>query len=128
METDQRKQTRLRAKYGALASFFPPSPDFALVIGRLIDISSAGLALQYFAKERPAHVANKLEIFGVYQPLMHVEGIPGRIVYDFEVKSNTRSSLKERRCGVAFGPLTRSKRLQVERFIEQYALGLQEKP
>jgi len=121
MGIDQRRQKRLRAKYGALASFFPPTPDFTLVIGRLIDMSTSGLAMQYYAKERPSRVSKHLEIFGIHHPLIHIERIPGDIVYDFEVTSRTRSTLKERRCGIAFGTLTESKRLEVEQFIKQYA-------
>lgn len=120
MGIDHRRQKRLRAKYGALATFFPPTPDFTLVIGRLIDISISGLAIQYYARGRPSRVSEHLEIFGIHYPLMHIERIPGNIVYDFGVASSTRSALKERRCGVAFGTLTESKRFQVEQFIKQY--------
>ena len=121
MRSDFRKVKRHEAKYGALAFFFPPAPDDVLVIGKLLDISPHGLALQYFARSRPVSLPKRLDVFGVHHPLMHIERIPGEIVYDFEVKSPTRSALKERRCGVEFGKLSELQRVLLDEFISSYS-------
>lgn len=121
MKAELRKEKRLKARYGAMASFFPPNPDFSLVIGKLIDISSRGFALQYYAKGSPHSVSSHLEIFGIYRPLIHIDRIPGTIVYDYEVNEGTRSVLKERRCGVQFGELSNDQRSRLDYFLENYA-------
>lgn len=121
MRPDLRKVKRREAKYGALAFFFPPAPDDMLVIGKLLDISQRGLALQYYAGGRPARLPKHLEVFGIHQPLLHIDRIPGEIVYDFEVNSPTRSALKERRCGVQFGKLSPRQRVLLDEFISNYS-------
>lgn len=121
MQPDLRKVKRLEAKHGALAFFFPPAPDDMLVIGKLLDISPRGLALQYYARGRPAKLPKQLEVFGIHHPLLHIDRIPGEIVYDFEVKSPTRSALKERRCGVQFGRLSQRQRVLLDEFISSYS-------
>lgn len=121
MRPEYRKAKRREAKYGALAFFFPPVPDDMLVIGKLLDISPHGLALQYYAKSKPASLPERLEVFGIHRPLMHIERIPGEVVYDIEVKSPTRSALKERRCGIEFGRLSERQRLLLDEFIRSYS-------
>lgn len=117
MEMRKHKRTRLNGH--ALAAFFTPRHDF-IGLGQILDISRGGLAIRYIALQDQIQGSSELELFGSHRHVVHIGKIPCRVVYDQELRSESRGLLKVRRCGVQFGELTGRQVEMLESFMASY--------
>lgn len=116
MPCDRRKHQRYRAKKGALVC--PVAGDRKY--WKMLDVSMGGASFRYIPHEN-------MELFEQIDIVMQdldfaLEGIPFTAVSDCEFTDALWPSSSLRRCGVAFGPLTRLQESLLERFIRDYTL------
>lgn len=120
MQNELRGEQRYSAKDGAIAAFFPATEGHSFLLGQILDISTGGLALRYFAKEHDSNLPCHLEIFGSDRPPIYIENVPAKVVYDFHVENIPGSPFGVRRCGVQFGELSERHVSQLKYFIRNY--------
>ena len=91
-------------------------------MGRLIDISVAGLTVDYITMQPPSVKATELDIFLTDSAFRLLE-IPIRSVWSLNTYDIPSTPLHKRRIGVEFGDLTYHQKLQIEHFIKNHAVG-----
>ena len=114
---ERRQHKRFRVPEGTIAVLGRPNAT----VGRIIDISMAGLAFVYVADKKPTGEASEIDIL-LTDDLSHLYGLPCETVYDFQ-NGNTRpsASMTERRRGVKFRGLTLSQTLHLQDLIRYCA-------
>ena len=115
---ERRKRKRFQVPKGV---FVGVGPHFTKV-GQLIDLSTDGLAFRYVGNSKPSS--------GSYADICMLEGdlflaeLPIKIVSDVEIVEKAPwGSVTARRCCVKFRKLTLRQKAELERFIEDYAIG-----
>lgn len=117
---ERRKLPRLEVNNYSFAVIKHESDNIAL--GRILDINKGGLAFLYGAENNVPWPNGSLDIFTV-DSLLCVTSLPFRLVSDGDVpKVNQFSSVAMRRCGVQFGPLSKSQEAQIDIFLEKHTL------
>jgi hypothetical protein len=114
---ERRQHTRFRVPEGTMAVFGGPNAT----VGRIIDISMAGLAFVYVSDKKPAGEASEVDIL-LADDLSHLYGLPCETIYDVD-NGNTRpsASMTERRRGVKFKGLTLSQTLHLQDLLRYCA-------
>ncbi len=113
---ERRRGTRFRVENGCFAALFP---RFA-VVGQIMNVSRGGLAFDYLASEARTNGPSQLQIL-LTDHSFCLKTVPFRTVSDFAIpREFSFGSITLRRCGVQFGELTRSQRLDLEYFIRFY--------
>ena len=123
MVAEHRKYTRFSVPDNAYAAL---GPTFTMV-GKIKDISMAGLALEYLTDTVSEFENSNVEIF-LRGEEFHISKIPCKLIYDIPLNSTANNQilpygLMRKRCGVQFENLSKIYRKQLERFIETYTTG-----
>lgn len=93
--------------------------------GLILDISMAGMAIQYDGKEIPSLRAKHLSIVIPGKGTL-IEGIPFQVVADFPIGPNAAENAP-RRCGLKFGDLTDEQRNRLAFVVNSYSSKKAEK-
>jgi hypothetical protein len=117
MVAEQRKYTRFSVPDNAYAAL---GPTFTMV-GKIKDISMAGLALEYLTDEVSGLENSNVDIF-LRGEEFHMSKIPCKLIYDIPLDSTGKNQifpdgLMRKRCGVQFEKLSKIRRMQLEQFI-----------
>jgi len=115
---EKRKHPRFQAQYGAYAALLPD----AMVLGPIINISSGGLAFQYFNNDKSRKkTAAELAIF-ISGSEYYLGSVPFKTISDYVlVNENPFSSISMRVCGIQFGDLTDEQKERIDYFIKEHA-------
>jgi hypothetical protein len=114
-KVDRRKYSRFRVQDGAYVILKPSD----IGVGRLLDISIAGLTFDYVTGRPPGLDATQLDIFLV-DPAIHIHDLPCHLVWDLKIYEIPTTYLHKRRCGVQFGQLTPEQTFQIEHLIKHH--------
>ena len=117
-EGERRKLRRFQVQTGAFVILRPSDTG----VGRLIDISTDGLTLEYITTREPKVQPTILEIFVADSPFRLYE-IPCRTITDLVTGETDDGSVSKRRRGIKFGKLTPSQLAQLEYFISHHTQG-----
>lgn len=98
---ERRKHKRYIVSKGAFVAIRPPDTG----VGRIIDISIAGLTFDYVTMQKPMIRATELEIF-VTNSSFRMYEVPCKSVWDLTTYDIPTIPLHKRQCGVEFGKLT----------------------
>ena len=90
--------------------------------GVLLNISMGGLMFEYITMKAPSIEATELEIL-MPNGEFRLGGIPCQGIWDKATAQVSTTSLHKRQCGVQFGQLTQSQIVQLEYFVQNYAMG-----
>ena len=90
--------------------------------GKLIDISSNGIAFKCFVEKGRLKGLFDLDIF-LEDESFYLAKIPCRIVTDFELDESRTEGV--RRCGAQFGELTASQKRRLEFFLKNHTKNTQ---
>ena len=123
MVAEQRKYTRFSVPDNAYAAL---GPTFAMV-GKIKDISMAGLALEYLTDEVSGLENSHVDVF-LRGEDFHISKIPCKLIYDIPLDSTGKNQifpdgLIRKRCGVQFEKLKKICRKQLEQFIATHTTG-----
>lgn len=124
---NKRRWKRFALKDGALALALKPSflrlgKPVHVKLGPIKDIGMKGLAVQYVEKKNILHNVKELSIMVPGQGIK-VERLSFETVMDFEV-GQLSGSKKIRTLCVSFNQMNPMQKLQLERFIDEYAVDL----
>jgi hypothetical protein len=111
---ERRKHKRLWVGQGV----YVVSSNNQIKPGHMIDMNVAGLAFLYFHHEVPSTGPPKLYIFSGGKAWFC--GTSFRTVWDQKVKEESLRAAGARLCGVQFGQLTDTEKLQLEYFIQHH--------
>jgi hypothetical protein len=120
MASEKRNATRLSVDDGAFAAI-GESYD---VVGRIKDISTTGLSVEYLSNKDLESTETTIAVFssgnGFYLP-----NLKGRVVYSCNLKSRRPTSyamnLKSKRCGIQLLELSKNQRRLMDQFIKTYS-------
>ena len=123
MAAEHRKYTRFSVPDNAYAAL---GPSFKMV-GKIKDISMAGLALEYLTDEVSELENFKVDVF-LRGEEFHLSKIPCKLIYDIALDTLGKTQifpdgLMRKRCGVQFEKLTKTRRMQLEQFIATHTTG-----
>ena len=123
MAAEQRKYTRFSVPDNAYAAL---GPSFKMV-GKIKDISMAGLALEYLTDEVSEFENFKVDVF-LRGEEFHLSKIPCKLIYDLPLDTPEENKvlpngLMRKRCGVLFEKLTKIRRELLEQFIATHTTG-----
>jgi c-di-GMP-binding flagellar brake protein YcgR len=126
MRSERRKYTRFRAQdtaYAAVGAGFSH-------VGRLIDISIGGLAVEYLTDDDAQPVNSPVDIFA-RESEFHLSRLPCKIIYNrrLDASAKTRSPARgpmRKRCGLEFKSLAKKHRKQLEAFLRDHIVGVTE--
>jgi c-di-GMP-binding flagellar brake protein YcgR len=126
MRSERRKYTRFQAQATAYAAV---GAEFTHV-GRLIDISIGGLALEYLTDDDARLMDSPVEIF-VREGEFHLSKLPCKIIYNMRLdapgKTQTSTNgLIRKRCGLEFESLSETHKKQLEAFLRNHIVGVTE--
>jgi len=110
--SERRKLKRFQVQIGAFVILRPSDTG----VGRLIDISTDGLTLEYISTQEPKIQPTRLEIFVADSPFRLYE-VPCETITDLVTNETDEGSLSKRRRGIKFGKLSPSQSAQLEYFI-----------
>jgi hypothetical protein len=102
-------------------TFVALKPDY-LEVGRVINISMAGLTFSYMADGKPLGQSSILDIFLVGRNF-HLRDLPFRTISDVISDRIPFSSAKMRKCTVQFKDLTSHQMFQLKHFIQNHTSG-----
>ena len=98
MSRERRKHKRFEIREEVFAALV--APDGGVIVGRVLDVSRSGVAVEYLATSKlntgPAHIS----IFGSDSPRMN--RVESTVMYDLEADGDSCGSLQMRRCGIRF--------------------------
>ena len=115
---EERKHNRFKVQNGGFAALHP---QFT-VLGQIIDISRGGLAFRYVASEARTSGSAKLSIL-MTDGSFCFEKVPFKTIWDSAIPYEfSFGPITLRYCGVKFGELTHSQRVDLEYFIRFYTL------
>lgn len=125
METtfERRRAKRLRLSASALVSLVSEDPKY----WPIVDIGRWGLAFRHMSNGRPLDEYSTELIIATKDLLIFEEGIPFRVVSVSELSEEFPSSnaggFVWKRYGVEFGELNGRQISQLERLMQEYAVG-----
>jgi hypothetical protein len=92
-------------------------------LGQIIDISRSGLSFRYVASEARTYGSAELRIL-MTDGSFCFEKVPFKAIWDSAMPREFSSgAITLRHCGVQFGDLTHSQRVDLEYFIQSYTLS-----
>jgi hypothetical protein len=120
---ERRKHTRLPARDNTFAALQCNCPR----VGRLKNITKAGLALEYTCIDDSPCDASRVDIFSAAGDC-HLSDLPCRIVYDIPLRREEPDgtffpSFLSRQSGLQFEELTVKETEQLRFFIKAHAIG-----
>ncbi len=123
MAAEHRKYTRFSVPDNAYAAL---GPTFTMV-GKIKNISMAGLALEYLTDEVSELENFKVDVF-LRGEEFHMSKIPCKLIYDIPLPTSGKNQifpndLIRKRCGEQFEKLTKICRMQLEQFITTHTTG-----
>ena len=114
---ERRKHKRFEAPSDAVVFLRTSWPDFTIV-GKIIEISTSGLAFLYSAASMQKDESRNLDII-LAGPRFSVGEVPFKTISDFEIPMECPVGfMAPRRRGVQFGDLTDNQKLELEYFIQ----------
>jgi hypothetical protein len=114
---ERRKHERFDAPSDAVVFLRTSGPDFTIV-GKIVDISTSGLAFLYTAASKPKDESHQLDII-LAGPRFSLGKVPFKTISDVEVAMECPVGfMAPRRRGVQFGDLTDNQRLELAYFIQ----------
>jgi hypothetical protein len=114
---ERRKHKRFEAPSDAVVFLRTSGPDFTIV-GKIIDISTCGLAFLYSAASMQKDESRNLDII-LAGPRFSLGKVPFKTISDFEISMECPVGfMAPRRRGVQFGDLTDNQKLELEYFIQ----------
>ncbi|MBW2266860.1 MAG: hypothetical protein JRF28_12015 [Deltaproteobacteria bacterium] len=115
---EQRRHERFEVQDGAFASL---SLQFA-VLGQIANISKGGLAFRYVASRPRSKEYNRLNIL-LTDRSFFVDKLPFDSIWDIAIPQDfSFGPIAFRHCGVKFGPLESTQKLDLGYFTESYSL------
>jgi len=128
MRSERRKYIRFQAQDTAYAAV---GAEFAHV-GRLIDISIGGLALEYLTDDDAQLMNPPVDIF-VREKNFHLAKLPCKIIYNMRLDTHgttqmSTNGLLRKRCGLEFESLSETHKKQLESFLRNHVVGVTEEP
>ena len=116
---ERRKHKRFRVQTGAFAAL---CPQFN-IIGQIVDISTDGLAFRYVAREERSKESSKLSIL-LTDGSFCFDKIPFEAIWDASMPHEfSLGDITLRQCGVQFGELTHSQKVDLQYFMGRYSIG-----
>jgi hypothetical protein len=118
---ERRKHKRFQAPKGAFVGIRAEDTK----VGRVSDVSIGGLGFSYVGTEKPSpSKGSYLDLFFTDKDF-HLGRLPFKTISDHKSveKAPPFSSETMRRCGVKFKKLTRHQKAELERFIQNHAIG-----
>ncbi|MGA2400405.1 MAG: PilZ domain-containing protein [Syntrophobacteraceae bacterium] len=116
---EKRKFKRFKGQEGAFAAFIKPNE--LINMGQIQDISLGGLCVRYLSTNKRDVDYSEIKIFGSNGRFIHLNRVPCRIVYDYEVPEGSWEQISTRRCGVEFENLSVKHQLMLQEFIDYFA-------
>ena len=115
---ERRKHNRFKVQEGGFVLLYP----YFTVVGQIMDIGSGGLAFRRLASEEWTNGSTTLNIL-LTDGSFCMEKVPVKTIWDFSVPCDfSFGPVTLRHCGVRFGELTRSQKLDLEYFIRFHTL------
>jgi len=94
-------------------------------LGQIIDISTGGLSFRYVASETRTYGSAELSIL-MTDGSFCFEKVPFKTIWDSAMpREFSFGAITLRHCGVQFGNLTHSQRVDLEYFIRSYTLSVE---
>jgi len=116
---ERRQHKRFEAPSDAVVFLRTSWPDFTIV-GKIIDISTSGLAFLYSAAGRQKAESCHLDII-LAGPRFSLDEVPFTTISDFEISMECPVGfMAPRRRGVQFGDLTDNQGRELEYFIQSF--------
>ena len=116
---ERREHKRFRVQTGAFAAL---CPQFN-IIGQIVDISTDGLAFRYVAREERSRESSKLSIL-LTDGSFCFDKIPFEAIWDASMPHEySVGDITLRQCGVQFGELTHSQKVDLQYFMGRYSIG-----
>jgi len=120
VKVEKRKFTRFKLKDLAFALLKSDSYE---ELGKIINISKGGLALQYLVEDNQIKEAVELDIVLANNDF-YIKKLPCKTISDFEMINKIYfSSLKMKRHSIKFGELDNNQTSELDYFIEQHAIS-----
>ena len=123
---DRRQHERFQVRDGAFVVLRPRFPILGQdidIVGRIMDISEAGLELRYVSSQERSHESFELDIVLAGNGF-RLNGVPVKTISDAPMADNGASNATTvRRRGVQFGRLTEKQTSQLERLIRDHTNG-----
>ena len=114
---ERRKHQRFEAPSEAVVFLRTSWPDFTIV-GKIMDISTSGLAFLYSAASMQKDESRNFDII-LAGPRFSLGKVPFKTISDFEIPVECPVGfMAPRRRGVQFGDLTDNQKLELEYFIQ----------
>ena len=118
VEAERRKLSR---RFPQDTAFAVLRPDFTK-LGKIKDISRAGLAFRYIAYDGQTRNTPCIDIF-LSGDRFYLSKIPSKIIYDNKIDEENQvflSLFETRQCGLQFGKLRQDQATQLEFFLKNY--------
>lgn len=118
VEAERRKFSR---RFPQDTAFAVLRPDFTK-LGKIKDISRAGLAFQYIAYDGQTRDTPDMDIF-LSGDRFYLSKIPSKIIYDNQIREQNQkfiSLFETRQCGLQFGELRQDQATQLEFFLNNH--------
>jgi hypothetical protein len=123
---ERRQHERFQVRDGAFVVLRPRSAILGQdvdIVGKIMDISQAGLVLRYVSSQERSHESFELDIVLAGNGF-RLNGVPVKTISDSQMADKAASnSTTVRRRGVQFGTLTEEQTSQLERFIRDHTNG-----
>jgi c-di-GMP-binding flagellar brake protein YcgR len=118
VDKERRKHHRFKVKDLAIAVPNKPAPQ----VGRIVNISKGGMAIQYLDQADWADNADSIDI--LVNGSFFMTNIPVQNVNDFKVESqDSFNIMSERQCCLKFGPLSPDQEILLNEFIITHGVG-----
>jgi hypothetical protein len=116
---ERRRYKRFQVPIGAFIVLGPDSTK----LGRIIDVSMAGLGFHHIDRKEPLSGLRELDMFHVDNGFC-LKRVPFQTIWDLEAKKGFFGFWTTRRSGIQFGELTYRQKAELERFILNYTTAV----
>ncbi len=116
-KVERRQEKRFRVNDGAFVVLTPADPK----VGRIIDISTDGLAFAYIGKDGPLDESTEVSIFSE-DCSFSLYKVPCDIILDSGPDESGFAPISIRECRVKFGELKQNQISELNGFIQHYAI------
>jgi hypothetical protein len=116
---ERRKYKRFQVPIGAFIVLGPDSTK----LGRIVDVTMAGLGFQHIDRKAPLDGLRELDLFHVDNGFC-LKKLPFQTIWDLEAKKDFFGFLTTRRSGIQFGELTYRQKAELNHFILNYTTAV----
>jgi len=114
---NRRKSPRFALKADVFILFRPNLKR----IGRLIDVSTGGLAFEYSSFEKDEDVGEvEVDIFADQPRKFLLSRLSCTLVYDINIQQPTFDDIETRRCGIRFKPMSQAEEGILKLFLNKF--------